>query len=87
MLYSCELEGGEMPKKAVINMILTFLLANMFASAFKNQPAKASGTIYIRADGGIDPDTAPISTMDNVTYTLVGSITSDANGIEIEILT
>ncbi len=31
-------------------------------------------TIYIRADGSIDPSTAPISTIDNVTYTLTGNI-------------
>ena len=38
------------------------------------QPATANGTIYIRADGSIDPPTAPISTLDNVTYTLTGDI-------------
>ena len=31
--------------------------------------------IYIRADGSIGPPTAPISTMDNVTYTVIGNIT------------
>jgi parallel beta-helix repeat protein len=40
--------------------------------------------IYIRADGSIDPPTAPISTSDNITYTLVGNITSDADGIVVE---
>jgi len=33
-----------------------------------------SGTIYIRADGSIDPSTAPIYTVDNVTYTFTGNI-------------
>jgi len=33
-----------------------------------------SGTIYIRADGSIDPSTAPIFTTDNITYTFTGSI-------------
>ena len=60
------------------------LLISVFALAFNIQPAKASGTIYIRADGSIDPPTAPISTMDNVTYVLTGNITSDADGIVIE---
>jgi len=31
-------------------------------------------TTYIRADGSIDPPTAPISTVDNVTYTLTDNI-------------
>jgi len=35
---------------------------------------KGSGAIYIRADGSVDPPTAPISTIDNVTYTLTGNI-------------
>jgi parallel beta-helix repeat protein len=37
-------------------------------------PVSAEGTIYIRADGSIDPPTAPISTIDNVTYTLTDNI-------------
>ncbi len=41
-------------------------------------------SIYIRADGSIDPPTAPISTIDNVTYILSGSITTDLSGIMIE---
>jgi parallel beta-helix repeat protein len=43
-----------------------------------------NSTIYIRADGSIDPPTAPISSVDNVTYVLTGNITSDADGIVIE---
>jgi parallel beta-helix repeat protein len=31
-------------------------------------------TIYIRVDGRIDPDTAPISTVDQITYTLTNNI-------------
>ena len=34
----------------------------------------ASPTIYIRADGSINPPTAPITTTDNVTYTFTGNI-------------
>jgi parallel beta-helix repeat protein len=45
---------------------------------------ESSGTIYIRADGSIDPPTAPISTVDNATYVLTGNITTDADGIVIE---
>jgi parallel beta-helix repeat protein len=40
----------------------------------KTCSADAVGTVYIRADGSIDPPTAPISTLDNVTYTLTGDI-------------
>ena len=34
----------------------------------------AQNTVYIRADGSVEPETAPISTLDNVTYTLTGNI-------------
>ena len=50
------------------------LLIGMLTLAFNIQPVKASGTIYIRADGGVDPSTAPISTTDNVIYTLTDNI-------------
>ena len=43
-----------------------------------------SGTIYIRADGSIDPPTAPITTHDNVTYKLTDNITSSGDGIIVE---
>jgi parallel beta-helix repeat protein len=42
------------------------------------------GTIYINADGSISPSTAPIYTADNITYTLTGNITTNADGIVIE---
>jgi len=45
---------------------------------------RLSGTIYIRTDGSIDPPTAPISTLDNITYNLTGNIIADADGIVIE---
>src|SRR5208337_1295247 len=49
------------------------------------QVAKADGgTIYIQADGLIDPPTAPIYTADNITYTFTGNITADADGLVIE---
>lgn len=37
----------------------------------------ASGTIYVRADGSIDPLNAPISTHDNITYALTDDIVGD----------
>jgi parallel beta-helix repeat protein len=57
----------------------------MLTLAFNIQPVKASVTIYINADGSIDPPDAPISTVDNVTYILTGNITNtnNADGIVI----
>jgi parallel beta-helix repeat protein len=40
------------------------------------------GTVYIRADGRVDPPTAPISTEDNFTYEMTASIFSSSLEIE-----
>jgi parallel beta-helix repeat protein len=68
-------------------MVFT-LLMNVFALAFFVQSVRATGTIYIRADGTIDPQTAPISTADNVTYTFtdntVESVVVERNNIVID---
>jgi len=72
-----------MKRKLVLMLTLT-LLIGILSVAFDVQEANASGTIYIRADGSIDPPDAPISTLDNVTYTLTGNIASDADGIVVE---
>jgi parallel beta-helix repeat protein len=61
-------------RKNVSGIMLVMLLIGMLTLAFNVQPGRASGTIYIRADGTIDPPTAPISTVDNVTYTLTCNI-------------
>ena len=71
-----------MNRKLALILALT-LLTGILGAAFNVQRAKASGTIYIRADGSIDPPSAPISTVDNVTYTLTGNITSDSHGIVV----
>jgi len=70
-------------RKVVSGTLLALLLTSVLALTFNIQPVKASGTIYIRADGSIDPPDAPISTVDNVTYTLTGNI-SGVNGIVVE---
>jgi len=50
------------------------MLTSMFSSAFITQPVKAEpGTIYIRADGEIDPPTAPIQ-RDGDLYTFTANI-------------
>jgi parallel beta-helix repeat protein len=47
----------------------------MFAFSFHIMKVEAQNAIiYIRADGSIDPPTAPISTHDNMTYVLTGNI-------------
>jgi len=44
------------------------LLSSIFIYSVNIQLVKGTGTIYIRADGSIDPPTANITTADNVTY-------------------
>jgi parallel beta-helix repeat protein len=66
-------------------LLALLLLSSMLMLSRDTKPAEASGTIYIRADGSIDPSDAPISTYDNVTYTLTGNITTgDADGMVVE---
>ena len=55
-------------------MALVVILASISSAAFKVQMVEASGAIYIRADGSIDPPDAPIATADNITYTLTDNI-------------
>jgi hypothetical protein len=61
------------------SVILLFLLfVSALVLAHNIQPVKSyyawTGTIYIGADGSISPPTAPISSVDNVTYTLTDNI-------------
>lgn len=65
---------GETLKSIVSVFMVTLIIASTFTLAFDIQPVKAEGTIYIRADGSIDPPTAPISTLDKVTYIQTGDI-------------
>jgi parallel beta-helix repeat protein len=50
----------------------------------KVAPEQPVGTVYIRADGSIDPLTAPIVTVDNITYTLTENFNSNGSGIIVE---
>ena len=63
-----------MRRKTVSGIMLSLLLIGMLILIFNIQPVKASGNIYIRADGSVDPDTAPISSVDNITYTFTDNI-------------
>jgi len=66
--------------------MLVLLTIGTLSLVFTIQPAKSewTGTVYIRADGSIDPPDAPIITYDNVTYTLTDNITSSGDGIVVE---
>ena len=70
-------------KRVASAILLVILLTSMLCSAFKVMPVGATGTIYIRADGSIDPPTAPIQRNGDI-YTLTGDIDSDADGIVVE---
>lgn len=61
-------------QKPVSIVMLSLLAVSMLTLALEIRPARADGTIYINADGSINPSTAPISTFDNVTYTLTGNV-------------
>jgi parallel beta-helix repeat protein len=61
-------------------MLAFILLLGLFVAAVQIQSVKSSGTIYIRADGSIDPSTAPISSVDNVTYTFTDNIYDEIVG-------
>jgi len=72
-----------MKLKAVSGIMLTLLLTSMLTPAFNIQSVGAEqGIIYIRADGSIEPPTAPISTADNVTYTFTGNIINNSIVVE-----
>ena len=48
-----------MNKRFVLTFIVSLFIVSL-ATALEVQRAKADGTIYIRADGSVDPPTAPI---------------------------
>jgi parallel beta-helix repeat protein len=72
--------------------MLSSLVVSALALAYTVQPVKSdyawTETIYIRADGSIQPPTAPISSVDNVTYTLTeniaGNVPADSSAIIIQ---
>jgi parallel beta-helix repeat protein len=71
-------------KRTVSGMTLILLLANVLMFPFNVPPVKAEpGTIYIRADGSIDPPTAPIERNGDL-YALTAGINSAVDGIVIE---
>jgi parallel beta-helix repeat protein len=77
---------GEGMKRSVSGTMLMLLLMAMLSLSFNFKSTKAewTGTVYIRADGSIDPTDAPIITYDNLTYTLTDNIISSTYGIVVE---
>jgi len=63
-----------MRSKTVLLVFLTVVILSVLGTAFRVHKVRAAGTITITADGSIVPDTAPISSLDNVTYTFTGNI-------------
>ena len=63
-----------MIRRFVLAMTLTFVLVGMLCVAFEAWTTEAESTIYINADGSIDPPTANITSLDNMTYTFTGNI-------------
>lgn len=61
-------------KNKAVAIFLKVLLIGALAVMYNTQKVGAEGTIYIRADGSVYPPDAPISSVDNVTYTFTGNI-------------
>jgi parallel beta-helix repeat protein len=59
--------------------VTTVMLVSALVLALDVRPIKAIETLYIRADGSIDPMTANLTSVDNVTYTF----TDDIHGWQI----
>ena len=62
-----------MNRKPLFVMTL-ILLVGLLVVTLRTQMVEASGTVYIRADGSVEPPGVPISSVDNVTYTLTDNI-------------
>ena len=60
-------------KKNVLLAFVLMLLSTAVVMEFI-RPVVAQGTIYIRANGSVDPPTANITSVDNVTYTFTDNI-------------
>jgi parallel beta-helix repeat protein len=69
-------------------MMLAFLLVGILVSAYNVRPVRAQfyAAVTINSDGSISPYSAPISTVDNITYTLTGNINCpfQGDGLDVE---
>ncbi|MEM2995806.1 MAG: NosD domain-containing protein [Candidatus Bathyarchaeia archaeon] len=64
---------GGFRRKTAYSLTITILLIGVLISTVKIEPVRASGTIYIRADGSIEPPTAPIQRSGDI-YTFTDNI-------------
>jgi len=63
-----------MSRKLLMLTSLAIVLTSVLGLSLEVREAMASESVYIRANGSIDPPTAPIYSSDNVTYSLTGNI-------------
>ena len=63
-----------MSQKRVFLIMLILTLTITFCSLKRIEITQANATIYIRADGRVDPQSGPITTTDNITYTFIDNI-------------
>jgi parallel beta-helix repeat protein len=76
-------KGGGFVRRFIAGIMTVIIILSIFALTFETRPVRANGTIYIRADGSIDPPDAPIQRNGDL-YTLTGDIVSYVDGIVIE---
>lgn len=69
-------------RRAVSVALLTLLIVGIVELTSKIEPVRGSGTIYIRANGSVEPSTVPIQRDGNL-YTFTGDI-NDYDGIVVE---
>jgi parallel beta-helix repeat protein len=71
--------------RRVSTIMSVLVLVSMLVFVFDIQLARADGTVYIRADGSVDPPDAPIQ-RDGGLYTLTGNITTSGyvDGVVVE---
>lgn len=67
-------ERIELLRKTIFGILFALLSIGVLTYAFNIQSVKASGTIYIRADGSVEPQDAPILNVGNVAYTFMDNI-------------
>ena len=70
-----------MSKKLVYALIL-IVFTIMLGAVFRVRRVEAIGFVYIRSNGSVDPPSAPISTIDNMTYTLTDNILNETIVVE-----
>lgn len=63
-----------MNTKLLLSTLLMLFLLRFPSATLDVHSVEASGTVYIRADGSIDPPIPELSSEDNVTYSLTGNL-------------